>query len=241
MKIALIGYGKMGKIIEQLALAKGHEIVARIDYSDALSKITLNYADVAIEFTQPASAPDNLLKCFDADVPVVCGTTGWLKEYEKIVEQCKEKKGAFFYASNYSLGVNIFFEINKRLAHIMNQYAQYDVRMTEIHHTQKLDAPSGTAITLAEDILKNIERKHQWISEQNPELRTSNSDDLIIESKRIDPAPGTHIVQYISEEDTIEISHTAHSRVGFAVGALTAAEWIVGKKGIFDMKDLLGF
>ena len=241
MKIALIGYGKMGKTIEQIALAKGHEIVARIDYNDELTKKILNNADVAIEFTQPASAPDNLLKCFDAGVPVVCGTTGWLSDYENIVAQCTEKNGAFFYASNYSLGVNIFSEISKRLAHIMNDYTQYDVCMTEIHHTQKLDAPSGTAITLADGILKNLERKRQWVSDYGLKISDIKPDDLIIESKRIDPAPGTHIVQYISEVDTIEISHTAHSRIGFAVGALTAAEWIAGKKGVFGMKDLLGF
>ena len=241
MKIALIGYGKMGKTIEQIALSKGHEIVARIDFNDELTIKTLNNVDVAIEFTQPASAPNNLIKCFDAGVPVVCGTTGWLSDYENIVAQCKDKKGSFFYASNYSLGVNIFFEINKRLAHIMNNYTQYEVSMTEIHHTQKLDAPSGTAITLADDILKNLERKHQWVSIPTSDARPLTSEDLVIESKRKDPTPGTHIVQYISEVDTIEISHTAHSRIGFAMGALTAAEWIVGKKGVFGMKDLLGF
>ena len=241
MKIALIGYGKMGKTIEQIALSKGHEIVARIDFNDELTIKTLNNVDVAIEFTQPASAPNNLIKCFDAGVPVVCGTTGWLSDYENIVAQCKDKKGSFFYASNYSLGVNIFFEINKRLAHIMNNYTQYEVSMTEIHHTQKLDAPSGTAITLADDILKNLERKHQWVSIPTSDARPLTSEDLVIESKRKDPTPGTHIVQYISEVDTIEISHTAHSRIGFAIGALTAAEWIVGKKGVFGMKDLLGF
>ena len=236
MKIAIIGYGKMGKTIEHLALTKGHEVVTKIDFKDELTATLLKKADVAIEFTQPESAVANLLKCFDAGVPVVCGTTGWLKEFDGVVTKCLEHNAAFFYASNYSLGVNIFFEINKRLAAIMNNYAQYDVRMTETHHTQKLDAPSGTAITLANDILKNIERKNQWVGSE-----TSNAKDLFIESKRIDPAPGTHVVEYISDVDTIEISHTAHSRIGFASGALMAAEWIVGKKGMFNMNDLLGF
>ena len=236
MKIALIGYGKMGKTIEHLAITKGHEIVARIDFKDELTKTLLKKADVAIEFTQPESAAVNLIKCFDAGVPVVCGTTGWLKEFEAVVSKCKEHDAAFFYASNYSLGVNIFFEINKRLAGIMDNYPQYDVRISETHHTQKLDAPSGTAISLANDIFKNIERKKQWVCNA-----PSSKNDLLIEAKRIDPAPGTHVVQYISDVDTIEISHTAHSRIGFASGALIAAEWLVGKKGVYNMNDLLGF
>jgi 4-hydroxy-tetrahydrodipicolinate reductase len=236
MKIALIGYGKMGKTLERVAVSRGHEVVLKIDVDNRQDFDRLHEADVAIEFTRPESAVLNLEKCIAAGVPVVCGTTGWLAEYERIAALCMAQKSGFFYASNYSIGVNIFFEINRRLADMMNGYPMYDVSMEEIHHTQKLDAPSGTAITLAEGIFDNLTRKTNWVcgTEGSP-------SDLTITAKRIDPAPGTHIVRYDSPIDSIEITHTAHSREGFATGAVVAAEWLAGKKGVFSMKDLLGF
>jgi 4-hydroxy-tetrahydrodipicolinate reductase len=236
MKIALIGYGKMGKTLERVAMSKGHEVVLRIDVNNRQDFDRLSEVDVAIEFTRPESAVANLEKCIATGVPVVCGTTGWLAEYERVADLCRTQKSGFFYASNYSIGVNIFFEINRRLADMMNGYPMYDVSMEEIHHTQKLDAPSGTAITLAEGIFDNLARKTNWVcgTEGSP-------SDLAITAKRIDPAPGTHIVRYDSPIDSIEITHTAHSREGFATGAVLAAEWLAGKKGVFSMKDLLGF
>jgi 4-hydroxy-tetrahydrodipicolinate reductase len=240
MKIALIGYGKMGKTLEQTALKRGHEVVLRLDVNNPEDFARLHEADVAIEFTRPESAIGNLLKCFEQGVPVVCGTTGWLESYDEIVAQCIKANAAFFYASNYSIGVNIFFEINRRLASMMNGYDMYDVKMEEIHHTQKLDAPSGTAITLAQGIIENIERKTKWVN--NPEnTEGANENEINITAKRIDPAPGTHIITYDSPIDSIEITHTAHSREGFATGAVVAAEWLAGKKGVFSMKDMLGF
>jgi 4-hydroxy-tetrahydrodipicolinate reductase len=236
MKIALIGYGKMGKTLERIAQSRGHEVVLKIDMDNRQDFDKLHEADVAIEFTRPESAVLNLEKCITAGVPVVCGTTGWLSEFARISSLCVAKNSAFFYASNYSIGVNIFFEINRRLAAMMNDYPMYDVAMEEIHHTQKLDAPSGTAITLAEGIFENVARKANWVC--NTE---GSPSDLNITAKRIDPAPGTHIVRYDSPIDSIEITHTAHSREGFATGAVLAAEWLVGKKGVFSMKDLLGF
>lgn len=236
MKIALIGYGKMGKTIENIATQRGHEIILRLDVQNPEDFEQLYKADVAIEFTRPESAFHNLQRAFEAGVPVVCGTTGWLDKYEEIVHLCKDCNGTLLYASNYSIGVNIFFEINRRLAVMMNNYPMYDVAMQEIHHTQKLDAPSGTAITLAEGILQNINRKTQWVCNTEGEQQ-----DIQITAKRIDPAPGTHIVSYNSTIDSIEIIHTAHSREGFATGAVLAAEWIVGKKGVFSLKDMLGF
>ena len=236
MKIALIGYGKMGKTLERVAVSRGHEVVLKIDVDNRQDFDRLQEVDVAIEFTRPESAVSNLEKCIAAGVPVVCGTTGWLAEYARISDLCKAQESSFFYASNYSIGVNIFFEINRRLADMMNGYPIYDVSMEEIHHTQKLDAPSGTAITLAEGIFDNLSRKTHWVCN-----REGSSSDLAITAKRVDPAPGTHIVRYDSPIDSIEITHTAHSREGFATGAVLAAEWLVGKKGVFSMKDLLGF
>jgi 4-hydroxy-tetrahydrodipicolinate reductase len=236
MKIALIGYGKMGRTIENIATQRGHEIVLRLDVHNPEDFNALHKADVAIEFTRPESAFRNLQKAIEAGVPVICGTTGWLDTYTEMVHLCHECNGTLLYASNYSIGVNIFFEINRRLAVMMNNYPMYDVAMEEIHHTQKLDAPSGTAITLAEGILQNISRKTQWVSDKEGE-----ATDIPIMSKRIDPAPGTHIISYNSSIDSIEITHTAHSREGFATGAVLAAEWLVGKKGVFTMKDMLGF
>ena len=237
MKIALIGYGKMGKAIEEIAVAKGHEIVLKIDMDNQheFTAENLSKADVAIEFTGPHSAVENLKKLFNAGIRVVSGSTGWLEKWEEIRSYCESENGGFIYASNYSIGVNLFFELNSYLAKLMSNHKDYDVSLEEIHHTQKKDAPSGTAITLAEQILQNITAKKQWVNNQ-----TNNKEDLLITSKRIDPAPGTHSIKYHSEIDDIEIIHTAHSRKGFAGGAVAAAEFIAGKKGIYTMKDVLG-
>ena len=236
MKIALIGYGKMGKAIEAIAVAKGHEIVHKIDLSNLhlLEKDELSKADVAIEFTGPETAFSNVMKCFEANVPVVCGSTGWLEKLPAVKAACLEKHQAFLYASNFSIGVNIFFELNSRLAELMAGQHQYNVEMKEIHHTQKKDAPSGTAITLAEQVLEKVSRKSHWVNDV-----ATRPDELVIFSERVDPAPGTHIINYTSAIDDITITHTAHSREGFASGAVVAAEWILGKKGIFSMKDVL--
>jgi 4-hydroxy-tetrahydrodipicolinate reductase len=238
LKIALIGYGKMGKAIEEIALKKGHEIVLKvnIDNVEDLTAKKLQRADVAIEFTGPESAVENIKRCINSNVPVVSGSTGWLSQWEEIKETVAEKNGALIYASNYSIGVNIFFELNKYLSKLMKDYDEYDVKLEEIHHTQKKDAPSGTAISLAEQILENITSKKNWVNHL-----TTTPEELEIISKRMDPAPGTHIVTYHSPIDDIEIIHTAHNRMGFAGGAVKAAEFLVGKKGIFTMKDVLGF
>ncbi len=238
MKIALIGYGKMGKAIEDVALKNGHEIVLKItsQNTDDLIASNLQKADVAIEFTNPHSAVENIKKCFDANVPVVCGSTGWLNQWQEIENYCTEKNGALLFASNFSVGVNIFFELNKKLAMFMNNRPEYNISIEEIHHTQKKDAPSGTAITLAEGILKNNQNKEKWVLGE-----TENNEKLSITCKRIDPAPGTHIISYDSPIDSIEIKHTAHNRIGFASGAVIAAEYILGKKGIFGMRDVLSF
>ena len=241
MKIALIGYGKMGKAIEEIAISKGHEIVLKIDVSNIadFTKENIQKANVAIEFTGPHTAFENITKCIDWGVPVVSGSTGWLDNFEKAKVLCAEKKGCLIYASNYSIGVNLFFEINKQLAALMEPYESYDVTMTETHHTEKKDAPSGTAISLAEQILAKIERKNKWVNEPSNEP-SNEASNLIIRSERIDPAPGTHTVTYESPIDSIEITHTAHTRKGFASGALLAAEFANQKIGIFTMKDVLG-
>ena len=232
MKIALLGYGKMGKTIERIALERGHSIVAIIDKDT--SDTDFSKADVAIDFSIPSEAFNNIKKSFDSNVPIVSGTTGWLEHYELAVKLCKEKDGAFIYASNFSLGVNLFFELNKKLASIISRIKEYDVSLEEIHHTQKLDAPSGTAITLAEGIIENSD-KESW------RLGVTESDkEIPIISKREGTVPGTHIVKYTSSVDEIEIKHTAKSRDGFALGAVIAAEWLVGKKGVYTMKDILG-
>ena len=237
MKIALIGYGKMGKAIEEIALSKGHEIVLKIDANNTsdFTKENIQKADVAIEFTGPHTAFENISKCIQWAVPVVCGSTGWLDHFDKAKKLCEEEKGCLLYASNFSIGVNLFFEINKQLAALMEPYENYDVSMTETHHTEKKDAPSGTAISLAEQILAQIGRKKKWVNESSIE-----ASDLIIRSERIDPAPGTHTISYDSAIDSIEITHTAHTRKGFASGALLAAEFANQKIGIFTMKDVLG-
>lgn len=236
MNIALIGYGKMGKAIEEIAVQKGHSITLKIDDQN-LSKLTkknLQQADVAIEFTMPQSAVANILQCFDAAVPVVCGTTGWLDQKNFVEEKCKEAGGTFLTTTNFSIGVNIFFELNKKLAVLMKPHENYNVEIEEVHHAQKKDAPSGTAITIAEGILENSSVKKNWIN-----IHTEDKNILSIISKRIDAVPGTHSVKYTSEVDDIEIVHTAHNRKGFAVGALMAAEFIHNKRGIFTMKDVL--
>lgn len=230
MRIALFGYGKMGKMIEQIALSRGHEIVAKID--DNTEDIDFNVMDVAIDFSLPSAAYDNITQCIKNDVPVISGTTGWLDNYENAVTLCKDKKGAFIYASNFSLGVNIFFELNNYLAKMMQKLPEYKVAIEEIHHTQKLDAPSGTAITLAEGIIENSNYK-QW------KLDTDTEGIIPVTAKRIGQTPGTHTINYENNVDSIEIKHTAHNREGFALGAVTAAEWIIGKTGVFSMRDVL--
>ena len=230
MKIALLGYGRMGKVIEKIALERGHEIVLRKDSHDSYDGLL--HADVAIDFSVPTAATSNITECIENGIPIVSGTTGWLENYNDMVALCNEKNAAFIYGSNFSLGVNLFFELNDHLARLMSKFVQYEVSMEEIHHTQKLDKPSGTAISLANAII-NHTQKNDWNIE-NPK-----KDDLFIDVKRIDFVPGTHSIFYNSNEDSIEIKHTAHNREGFAFGALIAAEWLVGKQGVFTMKDVL--
>jgi len=236
MKIALIGYGKMGKEIENIALDRGHEIVLKIDITNPedLTTANLQKADVAIEFTTPASATANYKLCFEAGIPVISGTTGWLEHLSEVHQLCKDMNGTFFYTSNYSLGVNIFFALNKKLAELMAGHREYRIEMKEIHHTQKLDAPSGTAITLAEGIIENNPEKKTWVN-----YSTDKADELGIISEREGQVPGTHIIKYDSEVDYIEITHCAKSRKGLAIGAVLAAEYSFGKKGILSMNDLL--
>jgi len=238
MKIALIGYGKMGKAIERIAVAKGHEIILKIDLDNGfdMTPENLRRADVAIEFTGPGSAAGNLLICAQAGVRTICGSTGWLDKLDVIKNEFVKSDSAFLYASNFSIGVNIFFELNKKLAALMAPHREYAVEMLEIHHTQKKDAPSGTAITLAEQVMNEIPSLKNWVNRP-----AEASGELPILSKRLDPAPGTHEVRYFSSVDDIEIIHTAHNREGFAGGAVLAAEFIREKKGIFSMKDVLGF
>lgn len=236
MNIALIGYGKMGRAIEEIARERGHNIVLVIDFDNAADLVPekLAAADVAIEFTSPHSAFDNLKKCLQAGTPVVCGSTGWLEHWAEI-EQAFTENGALVYASNYSIGVNLFFELNKKLASLMAPYPEYGVELKEVHHTQKKDSPSGTAVTLAEQVLAGIPVKTHWVNEAS-----EDSTALLILSERTDPAPGTHHVKYSSPIDDIEIIHTAHNRQGFASGAVLAAEFLVGKRGVFTMKQVLG-
>jgi len=236
LKIALIGYGKMGKAIEGIAVERGHEIVLRIDADniEALNKENLQQADVAIEFTNPDSAIKNITQCFDAGIPVVCGTTGWLEHWEQIKSDCENKNATLLYASNFSIGVNLFFELNKKLAQLMSNRTEYQCTIEEIHHTAKKDAPSGTAITIAENIIALNPNKKNWVLGE-----TEETNSLSITSKRIDPAPGTHIVSYNSAIDSIEIKHTAHNRIGFATGAVLAAEFVLGKKGVYGMGDVI--
>ncbi len=236
MNIALIGYGKMGKEIEQIALSRGHKIVLKVDISNATTYTIeeLKQADVAIEFSVPEFAMNNIYKCFDANIPVVVGTTGWIAKMDEVKEKCKTMNQTFFYASNYSIGVNLFFKLNEYLSKLMSSYNNYNVAMEEIHHVHKLDSPSGTAITLANKIIEINAEKKNWVN-----TVTENKSELSIVSKRIDEVPGTHTVTYSSEVDELSITHIAHNRKGFALGAVIAAEWIKGKKGIYGMDDLM--
>jgi len=229
MKIALLGYGKMGKTIERIALERGHTIAIKADIG---SQYDIKDADVGIDFSVPEAAFDNISNCINNGVPIISGTTGWLKDYDRAVVLCKEKNGSFIYASNFSLGVNIFFELNKNLAKMMAPLDQYKVCIQETHHTQKLDAPSGTAITLANSIIEETHYNKWTLDEPKP-------DEIGIVAKRIENVPGIHEITYESMVDTIQIKHSAHSREGFALGAIIAAEWLIGKKGVFSMKDVL--
>lgn len=231
MRIALLGYGKMGKTIEKLAQEKGHEIVARISSNSDFSE--LSKADVAIDFSVPEAALKNIKSCFEMGIPVVSGTTGWLEHFDEVLKTCQLRNGSFIYASNFSVGVNLFFELNKKLAEMMKKHKEYTLDIEEIHHTQKLDAPSGTAITLAKDIINNSDYIN-WKLDSAPE------NEIPIKALRIDDVKGTHTVFYRSAIDTLSIKHEAHSREGFALGAMLAAEWLLGKKGVFTMKDVLG-
>lgn len=240
MNILLLGYGKMGQLIGQLAEERGHTIAAKItiDNREELDSLETSTIDVAIEFSQPEAAVENLTWAIEHGIPVISGTTGWLDQKPAIEDLARAKNGAFFYASNYSIGVNIFFKVNDFLAKLMNETNGYKASMEEIHHTAKKDAPSGTAITLAEGIIKSNQQLKNWeLSDKLGE----NEQTLTISAKRIDPAPGTHIIRYQSEIDDIEITHTAHSRQGFALGAILVAEWIQGKKGVLSMDDFLSF
>ncbi|WP_345954674.1 4-hydroxy-tetrahydrodipicolinate reductase [Mucilaginibacter sp. PAMB04168] len=248
MKIGLFGYGKMGKIIEKIATDRQHEIVLKID-QDNLHEATpenLQKADVMIEFTTPASAISNIERCFEAGVPIVVGTTGWYEQLDKVKQKCLTSNNTLLYGSNYSVGVNIFFHVNRILAKIMNNYPYYEVQVEEIHHTQKLDSPSGTAITIAEGILDGLEAKNEWknvlVSDTGETADDNlNNNQLLIESHRIESVPGTHTVLYDSEVDSIEFKHTAHNRNGFALGAVLAAEWVKDKKGFYQVTDMFTF
>ena len=231
MKIALLGYGKMGKVIAKIALKRGHTIVLKVDEHTTSYDITI--ADIAIDFSTPNAAVNNISNCLKHHIPIISGTTGWLDDYDKMVTLCNAKNGAFIYASNFSLGVNIFFELNKNLARMMKNLSQYNIDIEEIHHTQKLDAPSGTAITLAEDIIKQSDYTN-WKLDLNAEANT-----IPIQAKRIEHVSGTHSINYESNVDAIKITHTAHNRNGFALGAVIAAEWLINKTGVFTMNDVL--
>ncbi len=248
MNIALLGYGKMGKIIEKIATDRKHNIVLKIDHDNQheLTAENLKKADAVIEFTTPASVLSNIQHCFDAGVPVVVGTTGWYEHLEQVKQNCVDSGSTLLYASNFSVGVNIFFHINQKLAKLMNNYPYYDVQVEEIHHTQKLDSPSGTAITIAEGIIENLDRKKDWVNVLTAEGNDADNSSLkneqvLIESFRIDSVPGTHTVIYDSEVDTIEFKHTAHNRNGFALGAVLAAEWVHNKKGFFSVQEMFNF
>lgn len=233
MKIALFGYGKMGKEIEQIALQRGHEIVLKIKGTE---EYDISQAEIAIDFSVPNAALSNIVSCFRNNVPVISGTTGWLDDFDKAIDVCKENNGSFIYASNFSIGVNIFFELNKQLAKMMNSQKEYSINLEEIHHTKKLDTPSGTAITLAEGIINHTSKRDWQLKERQTQI---NAETILIEAKRVPDVPGTHIISYESQIDSIEIKHTAHNRKGFALGAIIAAEWLNHKIGIYTMKDVL--
>ena len=245
MKIAILGYGKMGRIIEQFAFERGHEVVLKVnvDNTEDLTVDNLRLADVAIDFSTPDSVLGNIELCFEANLPVVVGTTGWYAKLQEVKDKCEAGNNTLLYASNFSVGVNVFFFVNKVLAKIMNRYPQYEVQVEEIHHTEKLDSPSGTAMTIAEGILGELDRKSEWVNElidSNDEV-IPKPDQLLIESHRIEDVPGTHTVIYSSEVDNIEFKHKAHSRAGFALGAVIAAEWLEDKTGFFNITDMFDF
>ena len=249
MKIALLGYGKMGKIIEQIATDRKHEIVLKIgsENADELTIENLQQADAVIEFSTPGTVLNHIALCFAAGVPVVVGTTGWYSNLSSVKQQCEAGDNSLLYASNFSIGVNVFFHVNRVLARLMNQYPYYEVQVEEIHHTQKLDAPSGTAITIAEGIIDNLDAKNEWVNILTTDTGVAaehgiiKTDQLLIESLRMDSVPGTHTVIYDSEVDSIEFKHTAHNRSGFALGAVMAAEWISGRKGFHSVQDMFDF
>jgi len=236
MRIVLIGYGKMGKEIERIAIDRGHQIVSKIDIEnpDDLISLTNKEVDVAIEFSNPISAFSNIMKCIEKQIPIVCGTTGWLEKKTEVEKATQSYDSTFFYASNYSIGVNLFFKLNKQLAKLMQPHAEYDIYTNEIHHVEKKDSPSGTAITIAEGIMSQYPNKNKWVNNEIP-----GADEIAIWSQRESTKPGTHTVKYISKVDQIEVTHEAFSREGFALGAVIAAEWILGKKGVLGMDDML--
>lgn len=245
MKIALLGYGKMGQIIERFALERGHEIVLKINIDNVadFTVANLKNADVAIDFSAPDAVVNNIYRCFEASLPIVVGTTGWYGNLQEIKNDCLSSNNTVLYGSNFSIGVNLFFHLNKVLAKLMNNYPAYEVQVEEIHHTQKLDAPSGTAMTIAEGIIEELDRKTEWLNEivgtAIPDV--IKNEQLLIESHRIENVPGTHTVVYSSEVDEIEIKHTAHSRAGFALGAVVAAEWLQNKQGFYNIADVFTF
>ncbi len=245
MNITLLGYGKMGQIIEKFALQRGHQIHLIVDENNRhnISPTDLQGTDIAIDFSRPEAAVGNIALCFETNVPIVVGTTGWYDQLDEIKKRCLDGNNSLLYGSNFSIGVNVFFHINKLLASVMNPYKQYDVQVEEIHHTQKLDAPSGTAITIAEGIVANTDIKTEWINNLigEGEERIPKAHQLLIESHRIDDVPGTHTVLYSSEVDQIEFKHTAHSRAGFALGAVIAAEWLHGKTGFYQVTEMFNF
>ena len=236
MKIALIGYGRMGKEIEKIAISRNHQIIVKIDSLEDWEKYKseFNNADIAIEFSFPACAVENFMKCFAADIPVITGTTAWYNDLEKVKKICLDNNQSMLFATNFSIGVNILFELNNRLSLLMNKHNNYDVSIEEIHHKNKLDAPSGTAITLAKDIIKNVDRKNKWVNHLSDDI-----NDLSIKSIREENTTGTHSIKYDSEIDYLEIKHSSKSRKGFALGAVIAAEWLIGKTGFYEMKDVL--
>ena len=245
MNIALLGYGKMGQIIERFAIERGHDIVLKIGIENVedFTIENLKKADVAIDFSAPDAAVSNIYKCFEAGLPVVVGTTGWYGNLQQIKNDCLKSNNTLLYGSNFSVGVNLFFHLNKVLAKLMNNYPAYEVQVEEIHHTQKLDAPSGTAMTIAEDIIDAVDRKNEWVNEVvgTPVPEAFKNEQLLIESHRIENVPGTHTVVYSSEVDDIEIKHTAHNRAGFALGAIIAAEWLENKQGFYSVADVFNF
>lgn len=236
MKIAIVGYGKMGHEVEKVALQRGHQIVFTCNHALTDQNSDLNGAEIAIEFSQPDAAADNLLHCLKYHIPVVCGTTGWYNRIEEVKSMCREKNGALLYATNFSIGVNLVFHLNKLLARIMNELEEYDPSIKEIHHIHKKDKPSGTAITMAEGMLNELKRKSNWTIDES-----SSEKELFIDVERTDEVPGTHTVKYDSDIDCIEITHVAKNRVGFALGAVKSAEWLLNKKGVFTIQDYLKF